>query len=70
MPSIWEVSVGTNYDTKKYYVKALMPPLSESTITCGSKIRRMSSIPGRGDTSLLEGSPQVKIVNLVKFIHD
>ena len=31
----------------EFYVRALMPPVEVSTVAAGSKIRRMSEIPGR-----------------------
>ena len=44
------------FDKIEYYVKDLIPPLSISTIECGSKLRRLSSIPGR-DVSIFEPTP-------------
>ncbi|XP_076446565.1 uncharacterized protein LOC143283970 [Babylonia areolata] len=38
---------GSSGDSLQYYVSALMPPVQVSTVVAGSKIRRMSEIPGR-----------------------
>ena len=56
MSSLWEKGVHVSFDKIQYYVKDLMPPLSISTVECGSKLRRLSTIPGR-DVSIYEATP-------------
>ena len=45
----------------QYYVGSLMPPLEPSCVVTGSKLRRMSEIPGRGNTTVLL---QAKLVSM------
>ncbi|XP_064636956.1 uncharacterized protein LOC135493508 [Lineus longissimus] len=46
--SIWAKCCATPEDIlEEYYVPCLMPPISPCKVTVGSKIRRMSQVPGR-----------------------
>ena len=40
-------------NNEQYYVGSLMPPLEPNRVVTGSKLRRMSEIPGRGNTTVL-----------------
>ena len=53
---MWGKSLSITSDRLEFYVKELMPPVSVSGVECGSKLRRMSSIPGR-DVSIFEVTP-------------
>ncbi len=52
----WELASRDGHATSEFYVKELMPPLTVSTVACGSKLRHVSSIPGRADMSVLASS--------------
>ena len=50
-------------DVKKvqYYVGSLMPPLEPCRVVTESKLRRMSEIPGRGNTTVLLQGKSVSV---------
>jgi hypothetical protein len=44
-----------------FYVECLVPPIEVSKVITGSKIRRMSEIPGR-ETSFIKPKTPIKII--------
>ncbi|ESO93782.1 hypothetical protein LOTGIDRAFT_228558 [Lottia gigantea] len=56
-PRLWTESGLSDKDENgidKFYVSALMPSVSKATVKAGSKLRRMSTIPGRRNSEELE----------------
>ena len=47
-------------DPLQFYVSALMPPVEMSCVVAGSKIRRMSEIPGRCHSQVCKSPEEVE----------